>query len=121
VTADRARHPQPTQLRLATVPAGVDTVRLTVGGEVDIGTVDPLHDTLLALVHDPRVRGVEVDLSEVTFVDSTGVATLMAAYRAAEARRVALVLTRCRPQALRVLEITGVDKVLMPGSQRRHG
>jgi anti-sigma B factor antagonist len=115
VTADRFSHIQPVPLRLVVTTAGDGVVQLSVGGEVDIATVDSLGEALTDIMRDPRVRGVVVDFGEVTFIDSTGVAALMAAYRLAEAGRIAFVVTRCRPQASRVLEVMGVDKVLTAG------
>jgi anti-sigma B factor antagonist len=116
VTADRFSNLEPVPLRLVSTPVRNGMVRLAVGGEVDIATVDRLRDVLRDLVHDRQVTSLIVDFDQVTFVDSTGVAALMAAYRAVQARRVAFKLTNCGPQALRVLEVLGVDKVLMSGA-----
>jgi anti-anti-sigma factor len=90
-------------------------VELAVDGEVDIATVAPLRDALAALLDDERVARLVVDFAEVDFLDSTGISTLVAAYRRAQDNKTQFVLVNCQPQALRVLEITGVDRLLTNG------
>jgi anti-sigma B factor antagonist len=87
-------------------------VELAVDGEVDIATVGPLRDALAALLNDDRVTRLVVDFGEVDFLDSTGISALVAAYRQAQENQTQFVLVNCQPQALRVLEITGVDRLL---------
>jgi anti-sigma B factor antagonist len=58
-------------------------------------------------------KSVEVDLSGVTFIDSTGLNTLIGALSACESNGGALALSATLPdQVRRVLEITGVDTLL---------
>jgi len=61
--------------------AGV--VRLEVAGEVDMSVSTRLTSMQLREIEDPVVTGLVVDLNRVTFLDSTGVASLVAAMRAA--------------------------------------
>jgi anti-anti-sigma factor len=117
VTADHLSQIQPVPLRLVVSSAGEGTTRLSVGGEVDIATVDSMRDALTEIMRNPRVHGVVVDFGEVTFLDSTGVGTLMTAYRLAEAGGIAFVMTNCGSQVSRVLEVMGVDKVLTSGRE----
>jgi len=79
-------------------------------GEVDMGTVDELRDCL-----DPSLwtgcAGVLLDLSEVRFMDSTGLSTLVVADRefGAEGIRFAIA-TELRSQIEGLLEMTGLRK-----------
>ena len=106
---------QPVPLLLATSQERDETVRLAVSGEVDIATVDPLREAMTAVLKDRQVTRLVVDFAEVAFLDSTGIAALMAAYRLAQAREVDFEVVRCRPQARRVIEVIGVDKFLISG------
>jgi anti-anti-sigma factor len=99
-------------LRLSTHRTRNGTVRLTVGGEIDLATVTSLRDRLIATIHDDRTRRLMIDLRDVTFLDASGIAALTAALRVAGERQVDLVVVNCRRAVLRVLEITGVDKPL---------
>ncbi len=82
--------------------------RLTVRGDVDAITSDRVYDVFLQALHDHRPTCVDMDVSGVTFLDSSGIRTL--AQCQADARRAGghLVLLNVPPMVLRVLEITGL-------------
>jgi len=88
-------------------------VVLVVAGEIDMGTVDDLGKALSDVLSDCRPRRLVVDFAEVGFLESTGIAALMAAYRSGLAQRTIVTLINCQPVTRRVLEVTGVDKVLL--------
>lgn len=89
-----------------------DGTVLAVRGEIDLATVVPFRNLMLSILAERGVRWLTVDMAEVTFMDARGVATLVAAWQAAEARDVRFAVVNCRGAVRRVLEITGVDKVL---------
>jgi anti-anti-sigma factor len=66
-----------------THPGGGDRV-LTLAGEVDIETVRPLTNSLDAVLLDEPAR-VVVDLTQISFIDSSGVAAVLAALDKAHA------------------------------------
>ncbi len=80
---------------------------VTVVGEVDVSSAPELRARLLEL--DERQR-IVVDLSEVTFLDSTGLGVLVGALKRTEATRGEgeLRLVVNRPQLTKVLEVTGL-------------
>ncbi|HST63977.1 MAG TPA: STAS domain-containing protein [Mycobacteriales bacterium] len=87
---------------------GQETVR--VRGELDIATA-PLLRAALEGVYARRPVRVEVDLSEVTFLDASSLAGLIAARRRLAAQRAVLVLVDPSPIVRRVLDITGLDRM----------
>jgi anti-anti-sigma factor len=101
-----------TPLRFSLSCTGDGTTRLKVAGEVDMATVAQLTDRLARIVADPFVRTVVVDFADVAFLGSSGIQALVTAHRLAERGHVDLRVAHCRPIVLRVLEITGVDKLL---------
>ena len=58
---------------------GNDHVRIAVAGELDMATAGQLRDHLHLLLAADRPRLVLLDLDGVTFCDSTGISTLVAA------------------------------------------
>ena len=82
----------------------VTTVRLR--GEVDIAVEDALREVIDDAV-ECAGRAVVIDLTDVAFLDSTGVQALLAAQAAAEAAGRRLVL-RLGPPAERVLDLCGI-------------
>lgn len=117
--AEPSRHLEPIPLQLTTHAGGDGTVRLAVGGEIDIATVGPLADAMTGIITgiitDHRPRRLVVDLAEVTFLDSSGVSALVAAWRLASASQIEFVVVNCHSNVLRVLEITGMAKALTLG------
>lgn len=80
---------------------------ITLDGELDLATIDYLDDALdLAALDDPEV--VLVDLRELTFMDSTGLKSLLEADKRCRARGGRLVLVRGGQRTQRILEIAGV-------------
>src|SRR3954468_14155275 len=82
-----------------------DSVIVTVFGEIDLSTADQVTTEILAVTDGlPRVV---VDLSEVTFVDSSGLNALLRAKRNLTTRDIAM---RCvvpeQSVVRRVIEIT---------------
>lgn len=78
-------------------------------GEIDVSTAPRLREHLTAL--PPEATRVVVDLSEVTFLDSTGLGVLVAGWKRCEENGARLELVVTRPQVMKVLEITTLDAV----------
>jgi anti-sigma B factor antagonist len=90
-------------------PAG-GVARIRLVGELDMMTA-PLLGGALERLRTPAVHTVVVDMSELGFVDSFGVATLATA-AADPARPFSLTVTGCRPHVRRVFELTGLAALI---------
>ncbi len=86
----------------------VDEVIVEVRGELDIATAPLLADLRDQLMAE-GARRPAVDLGETSFVDSTGLGTLLAAHRRMQAHRGRLVLKALRPTTRRLLQATALD------------
>jgi anti-sigma B factor antagonist len=100
---------------------GVDVVRgdlhetVRVRGELDVATA-PLLRAALDGVYARQPARVEMDLSGITFLDASSLATLIAARRRLAAQRAVLVLVDPSPIARRVIGLAGLDRVLEVGT-----
>jgi anti-anti-sigma factor len=86
-------------------------VTLSITGELDLGTVSVLAESLGRL--GGGVETLTLDLSELSFMDSTGLRLLIELDQ--QARREAWKLSLIRPRheaAAAVLQATGADKAL---------
>lgn len=96
---------------------GIDTgehrVTFVPRGELDLSTTPELEEKVLSALQEGRLE-VVVDLRELTFMDSTGVRTIVAAHQVAEQTGHALQVVRPpRNSAVsRVIEISGIDEAL---------
>jgi anti-anti-sigma factor len=66
------------------------------------------------MLHRFRRQGhaVQLDLAEVTFMDSTGLTTLMDAHLAAESNGWSFSVKRTSPAVRRVFDLAGVGRIL---------
>jgi anti-sigma B factor antagonist len=87
---------------------GLGIVVLT--GEVDIYTAPQFKESMLALF-DAGVDRLVVDLSGVTFVDSTALGVLIGGVRRLRTAGGAMALVVTSRAVQRVLSITGLDRV----------
>ncbi|MFI5972627.1 STAS domain-containing protein [Streptomyces sp. NPDC051452] len=85
----------------------VDVV--TVCGEIDHDCAGQLLEALTADTADAGGSRTVVDLSGVTFIDSSGINALITAHRTAEG---GLSLARPTASVLRVIELVGLDTVM---------
>ncbi|WP_433828509.1 STAS domain-containing protein [Actinoplanes sp. CA-015351] len=90
--------------------AGV--VDIAVAGVIDLATAPDLKRVLFEALDDADTRTILVDLAEVSFCDSSGIATLDEAYGAAAERAMRLRVTNESPRVRRVLEIVGMLETL---------
>ncbi len=82
---------------------------IRLAGNVDLEHSPEIRQTLLAAVA-ARVN-VFVDLSEVTYIDSSGIACLVEALQTARSHSASLGLVAVSRQAMRVLELARLDMV----------
>jgi anti-sigma B factor antagonist len=85
---------------------------IAVRGELDLATCGKLTAALDDALRDASGAAIRVDLSELTFCDSSGLKALLQASRQAELRRVGLVMTRPPQASWRVFEVSGLGGVL---------
>jgi anti-anti-sigma factor len=92
--------------------------RIAVNGEMTIYTAAEVREKLLVPIANCRDTEIEVDLANVTDMDTAGQQLLIAAKIASVARRNSLRLVRHSPAVLEVLDLYGLgrffgDPVLM--------
>jgi anti-sigma B factor antagonist len=91
-----------------------DLTVLTVAGEVDLYTAPRLKERLSELTGSGRSR-LAVDLQGVEFMDSTGLGVLIGALKRCKEAGGTLALVGPREPVVKVLAITGLDKVFSIG------
>lgn len=90
-------------------PAGI--LILDVSGDLDAANSQVLRDTLVPAID--QERGVIVlDMTEVNYIDSVGLGTLVAGLKRANEHGAQLRFVVTNPQIQKVLNITGLVRVL---------
>jgi anti-sigma B factor antagonist len=90
------------------IVAGRDGTLASLSGQVDIDSSPAVRDQLLAAVQAASPNLVSIDLSAVTHLDSSGVATLIEALRVARSCKTELRLLGLQGRLLRLFELTGL-------------
>jgi len=83
-------------------------------GEMDICAEAPLREALARAMHDHPTQ-VQVDLSQVRYIDSACIAVLLRASDTLRQQGGSLVLTAASPVVCRALSLLGLDQRLRPG------
>lgn len=96
------------ELALSTSQVG-DLAVVTVGGEVDLDTASQLGDHALDAVRDVSPH-VLLDLTGVTFMDSTGLKVLLAVQRRAELAGGSFGVAGPSRSVRKILALTGLDQ-----------
>jgi anti-sigma B factor antagonist len=89
---------------------GIAVVQVT--GELDLSTCGALRDSLLRVVTDEERRGLVVNLSGVTFIDSTGIGVLVGVWHRVRASNHRMALAELSVPVARILETAGLTTIL---------
>jgi anti-anti-sigma factor len=92
--------------------------RVSLKGRIDMDSSPAMRDHLIALLHAPHPRTVSIDLSAVTHIDSSGVATLIEALKIARGRETGLKLQGLHDRLHRLFEATGILSLFNEGIRR---
>ncbi|MFB5663941.1 STAS domain-containing protein [Alteribacillus sp. HJP-4] len=84
---------------------------LHVGGEIDAYTAPQLREALIPLT-EKEGNQVSVDLTEVDYIDSTGLGIFIGALKSSHAHDSSLKLTGLNDRVMRLFSITGLDEVI---------
>lgn len=79
-----------------------------LSGIIDMDSSPAIRDRLLILLKDSHAKKVSINLSAVTHIDSSGVATLIEALRIARSNNTKLTLQGLNARLLRFFELTGL-------------
>lgn len=82
---------------------------IALSGDVDLESSPKVRDVLLDCVG--ARRPVVVDMSGVSYIDSSGVASLVEAYQTARKSETSFALAQVSQSAMRVFELARLDKV----------
>ena len=85
---------------------------VSIQGELDALTGPVLQARLEEALDLRGASSVVMDLEALTFIDSSGLTALVVAHRWLESKQGTLRLARATAQTRKILEITGLDRVL---------
>jgi anti-sigma B factor antagonist len=90
-------------------------VLVRLSGRVGLDSSTTLRDRLLAILQEQPRQTIIVDLTEVSFIDAAGIATLLEALKIARSRQATLCLKGLQGRVVRLFEVTGLKAVFETG------
>jgi anti-sigma B factor antagonist len=97
-------------------PSGADASIVSLSGELDLSTIPRIEKQLFEQVRSHP--GVVVDLSRLSFIDSSGIALLIKAFREADAGGILHTVIAPGSQVERVFRLAGIDRTLPMFAER---
>jgi anti-sigma B factor antagonist len=97
-------------MQIATTP-GSDRYIVTVSGEVDLATSPDLDAAVIAGL-ESGTNSVIIDLTDVSFMDSSGLGVIVRALKRCREAEIELDLVISNDRVLKVFGITGLDQVI---------
>ena len=97
-------------MQIATSP-GTDRYVITVSGEVDLATSPELDVAIIAAI-DSGISSVAIDLTAVSFMDSSGLGVIVRGLKRCREADIDLDLVITNERVLKVFSITGLDQVI---------
>jgi anti-sigma B factor antagonist len=87
-----------------------EEIYLSLRGNLDASTANFLRDTFRTWARKVAGKRMVLDLEQVPFVDSTGLAALVSGLRIVQLNRGSLALTNVQDDVMRIFEITCLDR-----------
>lgn len=96
-------------MSVASVKEEQGRIVIALAGEIDLENAGEVRKALLASLK--QKKDLLIDLSAVTYIDSSGIASLVEGLQVARKQKNELSLVSVSARALRVLELARLDKV----------
>jgi anti-sigma B factor antagonist len=95
-------------LSIKTSTLAGDVVELSPSGEIDVENAYEIREAVAGQLADGHPVRIELNMQDVTFIDSVGISALVAAFQLAAVSDVKLIVTRPSRFAHRQLWVTGL-------------
>jgi anti-sigma B factor antagonist len=82
--------------------------RVSVSGRLSIDSSPKLRDRLLSILERRSLPALTIDLAELTYMDCSGIATLVESLKIARERNTTLLFSGLRDRLLYLLEVAGL-------------
>lgn len=96
-------------MTIASIKEEQGRIVIALTGEIDLENAGEVRKALLSALK--QKKDVLVDLSAVSYIDSSGIASLVEGLQVARKQKNELLLVSVSTRALRVLELARLDKV----------
>ena len=101
-------------IRLETIQS---TLVAKLRGEIDHHSAQEIRETIDRQIRLKNIKNLVFDFEGVTFMDSSGIAVIIGRYKQIQAAGGKTLIIRARPQVDRLLEISGIKRIINTGER----
>ena len=87
-----------------------DVVKITVNGDIEMMTIKNFKEKLFEIGHNMD-KNIEIDLSSVDYIDSSGVGVLISLLKLQKKKGKELFIRKVSPKVLNVLKLSSLSDV----------
>jgi len=84
---------------------------VSLSGELDLSSAPPLRELLSRVLDDDRLHRLVVDLSDLIYLDSTGLSVFVTAHKRASTSGIEFCLANPNPSVSQLFKVTALDQV----------
>ncbi|MGB3972786.1 MAG: anti-sigma factor antagonist [Peptococcia bacterium] len=84
------------------------TLLIKLNGELDLVKAHEFRETVDKVMEEMEISNLLVDLTSVTFIDSSGLGVILGRFRKIKSARGGMALFGAMPNVLRILELSGI-------------
>lgn len=88
------------------------TLLIRPRGEIDLSVADALRLKLDNLIEDYSVKNLIINLSGISFIDSSGLGVMLGRYKKLSSHGGRVLLVSPAPQVRRILELSGILNIM---------
>lgn len=102
------------RLRAAAEKATVtkDTVTVQLEGELDHCSADRVRASLDALIAEPSIKRLVIDMRKLSFMDSSGIGVIIGRYRTLAKRNGSVAIRGANPTVDRIFKMSGLYQII---------
>ena len=86
--------------------------KLEVKGEIDVFTAKNLREKIKD-IYNKKQKDIILDFKQLNYIDSTGLGVIIGAYGRMKEKNNNLIIINAKQNVLKLLTITGLDKILI--------
>ncbi len=88
------------------------TLNVSLSGEIDESVSAELRNSLDAVFSKPTITKIILDLSEVTFMDSSGIGVLIGRYKSVRSRGIMIFIKEPTKTVDKILLLSGIYEIM---------
>ena len=87
-------------------------LRVILRGEIDHHTAVSVRSEIDALIYETRPKGVVLDMSEIDFMDSSGLGLIMGRYALMQKIGGEMILRSPNERIMKILKLAGLERII---------